>query len=145
MSTLESWPHESYENVLGGGDKWPKIRRVGKRVGKQGQAPLRAPRKSWWLTRSWHRWERAITTGIIISWWHSKWVRDWVSVSMKSWLLALPCKTFIRELCQPCFPKQTDCLGEQTGGCHREILDMIVNSASSKLKEVILHRNAREL
>lgn len=41
-------------------------------------------------------------------------------MSTTSWLLALPCKTFIRELCQPYFLKQTDCLGEQTGGCHRE-------------------------
>lgn len=50
-------------------------------------------------------------------WWHRKCTGDWVSISMKSWLLALAYKTFIRGLCQAHFLKQLDCLGGQAGSC----------------------------
>jgi len=44
---LEGRPCESHENAFVG-EKWPNRSCVGKRVGKQGQATLRAPKKSWW-------------------------------------------------------------------------------------------------
>lgn len=43
-----------------------------------------------------------------------------MSINMKSWLLALAYKTFIRGLCQAHFLKQLDCLGGQAGICPRE-------------------------
>lgn len=64
---------------------------------------------------------------------------------MKNWLLALAYKTFIRGLCHAQFLKRWIAWEHGLGAVPGKLLPVVVNSASCRFREVILHRNAREL